>query len=133
MAINIGLWPRLTMPQADPIVQAEEVRLVDDDYPSPKREKVAKYIDENWNDEGGLSLTHISEETGTSRQHVKNTLTAHFEAVNPKTNGKADLQLDRDGLDADMLELILEAYRKGYQDGRDDEKQSGLAQLLGSS
>lgn len=119
------------MPQADPIVKSPTVRLVDDSYPTEKRKKVAEYIDEHWNENNGIALTEIANEVEVSRQHVKNTLEDHFEiAENEKGEGAADHDLD-----ASTLELILEAYRRGYRDGRQDEKDvkvnGDIDQLLG--
>lgn len=119
------------MPQADPIVKSPTVRLVDDSYPTPKRKKVAEYIDENWNENNGIALTEIAQELGVSRQHVKNTLEDHFEIAE---NDNGETVADHN-FDSNVLELILEAYRRGYRDGRQDEKDvklnGDLDQLLG--
>ena len=106
------------MPRADPIVRASRVRLVDDDYPNEKRQRVAEYIDEHWNDAGGLQLTDIAEECDVSRQHVKNTLEKHFKE-NVGEEEKIPFQTV-DISERDTLQLVFEAYRMGYRDGARD-------------
>lgn len=118
------------MSNVDPIVQADTIRLVDDDFPTDKREMVAEYIDEHWNEQRGLSLTEIADETGTSRQHVKNTLEKHFEIADHEPDVGSEDLLDRDDLDIATIDLVLEAYRKGYQDGRRDETDSKIEDRL---
>lgn len=120
------------MPRPDPIVQADRVELVDDEFSTQKRQRVADYILDNWNDSDEITLTEIAEETATSRQHVKNTLEEHFRS--------ADQGIERDGgglsgeLDERAIRLVLHAYRLGYRDGRRDARSGGpddsIAQLL---
>jgi len=117
------------MPQADPIVRAEQLRLVDPDYSTPKRERVAEFIDENWNESRGLTLTEIAEETETSRQHVKNVLEDHFEMVDDMDTGKPAVP-ERDGVDAELLRVVLNAYRIGLRDGSSDDVEPGLTDEL---
>ena len=123
------------MPQADPIVRAQKVQLVDDHFSTEKRERVANYIKENWNDSDDITLTEIAEETKTSRQHVKNVLEDHFERGNGQTNmdhNRSDQTPvpDRDGVDPDMLRVVIDAYRLGVRDGASDEKEPGITDEL---
>ena len=49
------------------------------DVQTEAREKCADTIEEMWSEEP--TLDEIAEETGNSRQHVKNTLSSHFHKV----------------------------------------------------
>lgn len=104
------------MPRPDPIVQAKRVELVDDRFPNEKRRRVAEYIDEHWNEADNLTLTEIAGETGTSRQHVKNTLETHFDVVEPAGGDGVGNAVGQ----SETMELVLRAYRMGYRDGRQD-------------
>ena len=119
------------MPRADPIVRAKQVRLVDDEFSTPKRERVAKYIEKHWNESGDLTLTDIAEDTGTSRQHVKNVLSDHFEMVNEMDSQPDQPAVpERDGVDAELLRVVLNAYRIGLRDGATDDVEPGLTDEL---
>jgi len=118
------------MPQADPIVRAEQVRLIDEDYSTPKRERVAEYIEQHWNESRGLTLTEIAEKTETSRQHVKNVLEDHFEMVDKMDDTGKTAVPERDGVDAELLRVVLNAYRIGLRDGASDDVEPGLTDEL---
>ena len=123
------------MPQADPIVRASQVRLVDDNYSTEKRERVAEFIDEHWNENNGLTLTEIANETKTSRQHVKNVLTDHFEMVHEQETMDSNRSQtppipDREGIDTELLGKLLTAYRMGCRDVQNDEIEPGISEEL---
>lgn len=114
------------MPRPDPIVQAKRVRLVDDSYPTDERRRVAEYIDDNWNDADGITLTEIADATDTSRQHVKNTLQSHFDIVEGP-----DMSSNRPRQDlGNVVEIILRAYRMGYRDGQQELEEEGSVDEL---
>lgn len=120
------------MPQADPIVRADRVQLVDDNFATEKRERVAKFIVDHWNDQDDLTLTEIAEETGTSRQHVKNVLDYHFESADEqsmnqdRSSGAPALE----GIDSELLQKLLTAYRIGVRDGSSEEVEPGISEEL---
>jgi len=123
------------MPQADPIVRAQRVELVDDDFSTDKRERVAKYIQENWNDDPQITLSKIAEETDTSRQHVKNVLDDHFEDAGRTTTKMTDNQRqpaipDRENVDPELLRIVISAYRMGCKDCQSDDVEPGITEEL---
>ncbi len=123
------------MPKADPIVNASKVRLVDDNYSTEKRERVAEYILQHWNQTPDITLTEIANATGTSRQHVKNVLDDHFEAVNTESKMNDDRTRQpaipaRDGVDPELLKRVLQAYRIGVRDGAADDVEPGMTDEL---
>ena len=120
------------MPQADPIVRADRVQLINDDFSTDKRERVANYIEQNWNENNGLTLTEIAEETGTSRQHVKNVLADHFKMVNDMDDNRSPQPAipERDEVDPVLLQKILTAYRIGCRDASSDDIDQGISEEL---
>lgn len=114
------------MPRPDPIVRARRVRLVDDEYPNAKRQRVAEYIVEHWNKNDGMQLTDIAEECDVSRQHVKNTLEAHFEIAEEEDGDRSPAS----ELDSGTLEIVLQAYRLGYLDGQRDKDEIDAREVL---
>lgn len=127
--------PERQMPQADPIVRADKVELVNDDFSGDKRRRVVEYIQEHWNNKRDITLTEIANETETSRQHVKNVLEDHFEEVRGQTtmdNNRSDQPVlpDRDGVDPELLSIVISAYRIGVNDGSSDEVEPGITEEL---
>lgn len=120
------------MPRADPIVNADKLELVDDNYATEKREKVAKYIEEHWNDNPDITLTEIGEATGTSRQHVRNVIDNHFEdATENSMNDSTQKAVPaREDVDPELLRRVLNAYRIGLRDGDTEDVEPGITDEL---
>lgn len=120
------------MPRADPIVNANKLELVDDNFATDKRERVAQYIEEHWNDNPDITLTEIGETTGTSRQHVKNVLKDHFEdATGNSSNDRTGKAVPaRENVDPELLRRVLNAYRIGLRDKETDDVEPGITDEL---
>lgn len=120
------------MPQADPIVRANRVQLVDDNFATDKRERVAKYIVDHWNGQENLTLTEIANETKTSRQHVKNVLDDHFESADEQqmNQDKSRAVPARGEIDSVQLQKLLTAYRIGVRDGSSEDIEPGISEEL---
>lgn len=120
------------MPQADPIVRADEVQLVNADFATPKRREVAEYIQENWNRD--ITLTEIAQELDYSRQHVANVLKQHFEIADDQTmesdRSRKPAVPNRDDIDPELLSVVLNAYRIGVRDASSDDIDEGISDEL---
>lgn len=108
------------------ILEAEELERVDppDEQRTDARDEAADWIEDMW----PATLSDIAEESGFSRQHIRNTLDTYFRpagsslqtmAAQPDTlEGLEDLPVPKH--ERDILRAVNLGYRLGYQDGRED-------------
>lgn len=86
------------------------------------RDDAAEYIEEMW----PTTLTEIAEESGYSRQHVKNTLSRYFKPAEEEGNNMEITAGDAPDLNLPGHEReLLQAYRLGYRDGFEDGRDAG--------
>lgn len=79
------------------------------------RDEAADAIERMW----PATLTEIAEETGYSRQHIRNTLDVYYRPANTSGPGMNLDELGDLSIPGREREL-LQAYRMGYRDGFQD-------------
>lgn len=112
------------MPQS--ITKADSIKRVPvpEENRTPDKDEAARWIEQLW----PTTMTEIAEQSGYSRQHIKNTLVDYFEIDEdsggqdiPHTPDQGDLDLD-----SPVVKALLIGYRLGWRD-RGDEESGGVS------
>lgn len=87
---------------------------VPEEYRTDDRDAAAEYITEEVVEEGRwpVTMTQIANETGYSRQHIKNVLEYYFEATRAKDEPPRQIEVPED--------VDAQSYLRGFIDGYRD-------------
>lgn len=102
-----------------PAQKPKAIRLKDsipNNVRTPGKDDAAEYIQSEVLDKGRwpMDYSEMAEESGWSRQHLKNTIDAYFSEETAK-NGDAELQANRFQIDVDVpADVDAESYIRGY-------------------